>query len=96
MSRVVSFVHIHTSDVFFTQADPALMCPACFYYCGFVSFPTRVVDNFRWSMMGGWFILAIMALSAYILFICLFVKYGVKAPDADADGISMVDGTPSN
>ena len=74
----------------------ALMCPACFYYCGFVSFPTRVVDNFRWSMMGGWFILASMALSAYILFICLFVKYGVKAPAAATDGVSMVDGTPSN
>ena len=74
----------------------ALMCPACFYYCGFVSFPTRVVDNFRWSMMGGWFILAIMALSAYILFICLFVKYGIKSPGAAADGVSMVDGTPSN
>ena len=74
----------------------ALMCPACFYYCGFVSFPTRVVDNFRWSMMGGWFILASMALSAYILFICLFVKYGVKAPAAATDGVSMVDGAPSN
>ena len=74
----------------------SLLCPTCFYYCGFVSFPTRVVDNFRWSMMGGWFILASMALSAYILFICLFVKYGVKAPAAATDGVSMVDGTPSN
>ena len=74
----------------------SLLCPTCFYYCGFVSFPTRVVDNFRWSMMGGWFILASMALSAYILFICLFVKYGIKAPDAATDGVSMVDGTPSN
>ena len=41
-------------------------------------------------------ILAIMALSAYILFICLFVKFGIKTPGAATDGVAMVDGTPSN
>ena len=72
----------------------SLLCPACFYYCGFVSFPVRVVNNPGWSLLGGWFILAAWLFS-YILYMWPPCATHPARPGA-TDGVSMVDGTPSN
>ena len=71
----------------------SLLCPACFYYCGFVSVPVRVVNNPGWSLLGGWFVLAVMVLLFYVLFMWATIRRRIKqgVPGA-TDGISMIDG----
>ena len=71
----------------------ALLCPTCFYYCGFVSFPVKVVNNPGWSLLGGWFVLAVMVLLFYVLFMWATIRRRIKqgVPGA-TDGVSMIDG----
>ena len=71
----------------------SLLCPACFYYCGFVSFPVKVVNNPGWSLLGGWFVLAVMVLLFYVLFMWATIRRRIKqgVPGA-TDGVSMIDG----